>query len=204
MPELLVRDGLCISIHTPLAGSDSPSASTAPIRQYFNPHSPCGERLRVCCAQSECRSISIHTPLAGSDAMPELFVRDRLRISIHTPLAGSDEPASATPSAPGNFNPHSPCGERLWSCRFRPRRRYFNPHSPCGERPKRFKPSTASKTFQSTLPLRGATADRMRHAITLINFNPHSPCGERRPHLQHEDRGSYFNPHSPCGERPQK
>ena len=112
MPELLVRDGLCISIHTPLAGSDSPSASTAPIRQYFNPHSPCGERLRVCCAQSECRSISIHTPLAGSDRtmtpirpLARLFqstlplrgaTDERLAaywltyISIHTPLAGSD------------------------------------------------------------------------------------------------------------------
>ena len=59
---------LCISIHTPLAGSDSSSMflldsslrfqSTLPLRGatrawqvedrrpiYFNPHSPCGERL---------------------------------------------------------------------------------------------------------------------------------------------------------------
>ena len=62
MPELLVRDGLCISIHTPLAGSDSPSASTAPIRQYFNPHSPCGERLRPLAADSTRSNFNPHSP----------------------------------------------------------------------------------------------------------------------------------------------
>ena len=168
MPELLVRDGLCISIHTPLAGSDSPSASTAPIRQYFNPHSPCGERLRVCCAQSECRSISIHTPLAGSDAMPELFVRDRLRISIHTPLAGSDTGAVESIEIQG-ISIHTPlAGSDVQSNPSTNFPFYFNPHSPCGER--RFHRAMRGETeiFQSTLPLRGAT-------ITL--------CRRRNAHL---------------------
>ena len=225
-----------ISIHTPLAGSDSPSASTAPIRQYFNPHSPCGERLRVCCAQSECRSISIHTPLAGSDrtmtpirplarlfqstlplrgatderlaaywltyisihtplagsdampelfvrdrlrisihtplagsdAMPELFVRDRLRISIHTPLAGSDTGAVESIEIQG-ISIHTPlAGSDVQSNPSTNFPFYFNPHSPCGER--RFHRAMRGETeiFQSTLPLRGAT-------ITL--------CRRRNAHL---------------------
>ena len=70
MPELLVRDGLCISIHTPLAGSD-----------YYP------------VSQTECAPISIHTPLAGSDfATPQVIAALNV-ISIHTPLAGSDIPS---------------------------------------------------------------------------------------------------------------
>ena len=33
--------------------------------------------------------------------------------------------------------------------------------------------------FQSTLPLRGATAKFKAPDKPPVNFNPHSPCGER-------------------------
>ena len=57
-----------------------------------------------------------------------------------------------------NFNPHSPCGERLCPVLlYSSLTHYFNPHSPCGERPK-----------TSALKWAGTT-----------DFNPHSPCGER-------------------------
>ena len=187
-----------ISIHTPLAGSDHAGTARKGWALYFNPHSPCGERLAFCfnrphssifqstlplrgatsrllrsirvpkyfnphspCGERRHRTrstthllISIHTPLAGSDAMPELFVRDRLRISIHTPLAGSDTGAVEsieiqgisihTPLAGSDgstapcvarrkyFNPHSPCGERLLPCVADGMRTYFNPHSLAG------------------------------------------------------------------------
>ena len=101
--------------------------------------------------------ISIHTPLAGSDdALPQLV--DCLQISIHTPLAGSDMPLFFLPLVVSYFNPHSPCGERRSSGSLG-----------FGYRSK----------FQSTLPLRGATARRTRWCSRNRNFNPHSPCGER-------------------------
>ena len=77
--------------------------------------------------------------------------------------------------------------------------------------------------FQSTLPLRGATAYRFSIDETLIisihtplagsdvaaqfggrsprHFNPHSPCGERLLPCVALGIRTYFNPHSPCGER---
>ena len=55
-----------ISIHTPLAGSDSDAGDV---------------ETRI--------DISIHTPLAGSDRSANIVPCDE-RISIHTPLAGSD------------------------------------------------------------------------------------------------------------------
>ena len=141
----------------PLRGATSRLLRSIRVPKYFNPHSPCGERRHRTRSTTHLL-ISIHTPLAGSDAMPELFVRDRLRISIHTPLAGSDTGAVEsieiqgisihTPLAGSDgstapcvarrkyFNPHSPCGERrVWGYCFVRTRSYFNPHSPCGERP---------------------------------------------------------------------
>ena len=145
--------------------------------------------------------ISIHTPLAGSDPIRRQQHPKR-HISIHTPLAGSDYAARVV---------H---GEHV----------DFNPHSPCGERPNHSRSIQQSLTFQSTLPLRGATIRTMQHDRLLQHFNPHSPCGERpgrpcvrspalrfqstlplRGATQSEHRGlriRNFNPHSPCGERP--
>ena len=101
-----------ISIHTPHAGSDSQKSLYFSAPQYFNPHSPCGERqLRDIFFQKLFKfqstlpmrgatvfekssingsDISIHTPHAGSDRMPLPHICCRC-ISIHTPHAGSDE-----------------------------------------------------------------------------------------------------------------
>ena len=164
---------------------------------YFNPHSPCGERLGVEAGEAHGVHISIHTPLAGSDR------RNRRRCTY-----------------PQNFNPHSPCGERL-GCRLSmPPISDFNPHSPCGERLDRFicyrdcidaisihtplagsdsafsrychpvcisihTPLAGSdlsrsttyitlRLFQSTLPLRGATTDES-HVRSPDAISIHTP-----------------------------
>ena len=57
-------------------------------------------------------------------------------------------------------------------------------------------------SFQSTLPVWGATVRQHNFLFCHIYFNPRSPCGERRSLLQDYHRGgNYFNPRSPCGER---
>ena len=110
---------------------------------YFNPRSPCGERL---CDGFEAASdfaISIHAPRVGSDRVMGGFVDDKI-----------------------DFNPRSPCGERL---------------SPCINCAKVI-------VFQSTLPVWGATAfDHSRFAATAISI--HAPrVGSdpmRSPHFSH-------------------
>ena len=149
-----------------------------------------------------------------------------LCISTHAPRAGSDGPHSTKACAICDFNPRSPCGERL-------------------HRPYTAAPPIAP--FQPTLPVRGATnqmpdpppgADISTHApragsdawptrrrSRTWDFNPRSPCGERRPTPSPTNAtrifqptlpvrgatakptnaligGSNFNPRSPCGERP--
>ena len=57
-------------------------------------------------------------------------------------------------------------------------------------------------TFQSTLPVRGATWSRPTAGPLTLNFNPRSPCGERRCRTCRRRLSQHFNPRSPCGERP--
>ena len=101
-----------------------------------------------------------------------------------------------------NFNPRSPCGERLrWVCfngapsiisihaplvgsdgwTYAPHRvpPYFNPRSPCGERLSNLGAGWRPGVFQSTLPLWGATGRATAAEIQDRDFNPRSPCGER-------------------------
>ena len=62
-------------------------------------------------------AISIHALLAESDAA-YVAKTGMTEISIHALLAESDRPAKPDRSAPDNFYPRSPCGERLMpSCK---------------------------------------------------------------------------------------
>ena len=144
-----------ISIHAPLAGSDAMRGRDLGYIRNFNPRSPCGERRYQQYRQSESDKISIHAPLAGSDPM-YTYYRGNKYISIHAPLAGSDDCIPKQIFVQLNFNPRSPCGERRRSHRF----------------------SGNLSTFQSTLPLRGATRVSLL-VLDTLDFNPRSPCGER-------------------------
>ena len=79
-----------------------------------------------------------------------------------------------------DFNPRSPCGERLysWSRSF-VGGSDFNPRSPCGERPGLDGSRIGLQRFQSTLSLRRATRLGGAGRGIQYNFNPRSPCGER-------------------------
>ena len=125
-------------------------------------------------------AISIHTPHAGSDFLPQHLPDTNHAISIHTPHAGSDDFFTSSMFSSCNFNPHSPCGERLLSA----------------------KTNASFFSFQSTLPMRGATSSHTQWSFIFRYFNPHSPCGERRILIVVLNVRHDFNPHSPCGERP--
>ena len=129
-------------------------------------------------------------------------------ISIHAPLTGSDLGPNGRRSSFRHFNPRSPYGERLQIVRrlaqlsdFNPRSPYgerprafhfaypifdFNPRSPYGERLSFLQPLPSSGLFQSTLPLRGATANSDGADQRQCDFNPRSPYGERPRYNIHQ------------------
>ncbi len=167
-----------ISIHAPHAGSDAHHALSDGVT-YFNPRSPCGERLSKTPAYGGRQAISIHAPHAGSDhplhhqSQKAMGFQSTLPmrgatpcvptsvthkgISIHAPHAGSDCRDHRSRCRCRDFNPRSPCGERRGNWFTGIRTRDFNPRSPCGER------------------LRAG-----RNRAESADFNPRSPCGERR------------------------
>ena len=79
-----------------------------------------------------------------------------------------------------NFNPHSPCGERLCRPKLALSPCYFNPHSPCGERPIAVSLPNLRPDISIHTPHAGSDRTRKIATRVHINFNPHSPCGERR------------------------
>ena len=139
-------------------------------------------------------------PLRGATAW---YIKhaSHVLISIHAPLTGSDPSLWPGSSVGSHFNPRSPYGERHAVIAT-----FFN-----------------SVAFQSTLPLRGATAGYpfrlLQKAISIhapltgsdrcrsFNGEPcyisiHAPLtGSDRTGFTGCKRTSYFNPRSPYGER---
>ena len=123
-----------ISIHTPHAGSDRTVGGMSRTYAGFQSTLPMRGATIILIDGAEKLSISIHTPHAGSDIWLGCTIT-QIQISIHTPHAGSDWCKGAGTGGKDNFNPHSPCGER-----HHVREKLFY-----------------SLSFQSTLPMRGAT-----------------------------------------------
>ena len=123
---------------------------------HFNPRSPCGERRKECGHYDASAKFQSTLPVRGATKKSEGFRRIE-QISIHAPRAGSDRAERNAVDALSNFNPRSPCGERQGCVRIR----------------------IWSQRFQSTLPVRGATAFIRSIHTRLNDFNPRSPCGER-------------------------
>ena len=169
-----------ISIHAPLAGSDSSSMMTSISFMNFNPRSPCGERHGIPCHQHQ----------HGSDFNPRSPCGERL-------------------FAPGNsrsqpyFNPRSPCGERHIVWNHTPGSLPFQSTLPL--RGATLVPlGIITKSLISIhAPLAGSDRGVIRSLRPFYYFNPRSPCGERPgPHAVTYLHIGYFNPRSPCGERP--
>ena len=101
-----------ISIHAPHAGSDRAVRTFLEPPADFNPRSPCGERRNGGKINGWNRKFQSTLPMRGATYSTPYNIFT-LRISIHAPHAGSDSHSVSFLSIMGNFNPRSPCGERL-------------------------------------------------------------------------------------------
>ena len=169
-----------ISIHTPREGSDRKHGdigprqnrfqSTLPARgatwlftnkyysvQYFNPHSPRGER-------------------------PELHdeITTSVEISIHTPREGSDLDMPYTGMYNNDFNPHSPRGERQLCACMRVKTKKFQSTLPARGATDVVFIKSQPEVISIHTPREGSDFWQQVSAMMLIYFNPHSPRGERR------------------------
>ena len=127
---------------------------------------------------------------------------DQAEISIHAPHAGCDSDTSAAASSAGKFQSTHPMrgatakialrrvtvGISIHAphagCDFAGRRRNYGriisihaPHAGCDRCVLR--DCTYTGKFQSTHPMRGATATNRAFGNGHFNFNPRTPCGVR-------------------------
>ncbi len=117
-------------------------------------------------------------PMRGATFRDRSLVRI-IFISIHAPHAGCDVAQGLRDRVRHDFNPRTPCGVRL--------------------SPRMAERSTWK--FQSTHPMRGATAGIKQAARSIENFNPRTPCGVRRRASSRRTWDAHFNPRTPCGVR---
>ena len=90
-------------------------------------------------------------------------------ISIHAPLAGRDLDSVGASRPAYHFNPRAPCGARRSSVIGLNSNRLISIHAPlAGRDPYLARSSTGRLLFQSTRPLRGATAKVHKLLYTLL------------------------------------
>ena len=174
----LVSDYIIISIHAPLAGRDPPGTPGVWRCPDFNPRAPCGARRLSTIRSSGTARFQSTRPLRGATLGYTVSSAFSI-ISIHAPLAGRDR----NPSGPGRCS------------------RYFNPRAPCGARLRSSVSSLSNSGFQSTRPLRGATAFVGRGS-GVLDISIHAPLAGRDGYDPARGNPSVdFNPRAPCGAR---
>ena len=147
-----------ISTHAPRTGSDPAEGTNEAAEWHFNPRSPHGERLDAVTSITVGSWISTHAPRTGSDVMGNhncLFIID---FNPRSPHGERHQLLQGTLAPTLDFNPRSPHGERPHQYAFAGDLQNFNPRSPHGERRTGIARKQAQKTFQPTLPARGATS----------------------------------------------
>ena len=193
----------------------------------FNPRSPCGERLRFRPATLGSGEFQSTLSLRrATETLPAAI--QTVIISIHALLAESDGPQGVSVTNATVFQ--STLSLRRATLRRlaaqAPEHPDFNPRSPCGERLEIRETDTPEQIFQSTLSLRRATSGDQRvlgiqgisiHALLAESDSSSSmrlvPSSLFQSTLSlrratgadalYRGGNSNFNPRSPCGERPQ-
>ena len=213
VPGMSGKLDVTISIHAPHAGCDEASAaarggtagfqSTHPMRgatpsstrwnqksRFQSTHPMRGATGLTNRYLTLYRFQSTHPMRGATDS--EIFYKPKDLISIHAPHAGCDRIRQVRGDAPRDFNPRTPCGVRrrlqISQCLFL----NFNPRTPCGVRLSSLTQPSETKLFQSTHPMRGATAGSPSPRCSLSDFNPRTPCGVRPGALHKELRVETF------------
>ena len=165
--------------------------STHPVRGATKHDAPHAVLLRI----------SIHAPRAGCDDIEAPLIVKSFKFQSTHPVRGATRTVCANLIHTHHFNPRTPCGVRLQRVLDdRYVKQNFNPRTPCGVRPyiraKLYKRQpisihapragcdleasrklAAKKLFQSTHPVRGATANMYNLVCSYFcNFTKSDVC----------------------------
>ena len=145
-----------ISTHAPHAGSDQEQVRGVSKLPYFNPRSPCGERPRQSNLCTSHATFQPTLPMRGATkATKNVKITKTFQPTL--PMRGATSFFSVTVRAL-QFQPTLPMRGATLSSGYYPSKGWnFNPRSPCGERLTDSVITEHLLIFQPTLPMRGAT-----------------------------------------------
>ena len=196
-----VRD---ISIHAPHAGRDVPAPCIFSQHSGFQSTRPIRGATHLRYVLLATASISIHAPHTGRDSTILMISSSTAAFQSTRPIRGATAEKALEAMENEYFNPRAPYGARhIGHHSSNDLAQHFNPRAPYGARlqrqiprPKRFSisihaphtgrdvqcttPGPPGQEFQSTRPIRGATAGRRLTCIRHKYFNPRAPYGARR------------------------
>ena len=166
----------------------------------FNPRSPYGERRSSYRASLWAAKFQSTLPIRGATRLADPERHHSANFNPRSPY-GERPPGATTKANARNFNPRSPCGERPYSHGEHVSGNAISIHAPhagsdcygsncagaiaisihashAGSDSDLIGLAVVSGIFQSTLPMRGATATALHSRWPTPYFNPRSPCGE--------------------------
>ena len=162
----------------------------------FNPLSPCRERRVFFVIIAPSGPFQSTLPMRGETTGLRIWLPVQ-RISIHSPHAGRDTPQSTHAQKRSDFNPLSPCGERLFRSSLISTLSSISIHSPHAGRDRTA--GAAVDTAQISIHSPHAGRDDVCGACysRICDFNPLSPCGERHAERAEAAQSASISIHSP-------
>ena len=167
----------------PVRGATSFRPVTCHRILYFNPRSPCGERPIYDDLTAKYSRFQSTLPVRGATGRLPLLQADDPEISIHAPRAGSDLQGGAADWKQRDFNPRSPCGERLCpNCGARMDKK-ISIHAPRAGSDRRALENLRVGIISIHAPRAGSDVIFSPSSSSRCYFNPRPPCGGRLVYL---------------------
>ena len=168
-----------ISIHAPRAGRDSGTTRPRWTVWNFNPRAPCGARPGSEQAPGFENCISIHAPRAGRDIPQTMAGMSPAIFQSTRPVRGATGERSHEPGQ-GHISIHAPRAGRDHLEGNRPEGWTISIHAPRAGRDKLTGLVQGSNIiFQSTRPVRGATAVGVVGVHRSVGISIHAPRAGR-------------------------
>ena len=197
----IVCGGRLFSIHAPRAGSDPLAALIRSQAGGFSIHAPrAGSDYRHYPAYVAGSLFQSTLPVRGATLF--FLARDCFcQFQSTLPVRGATRPWSLTAATTWNFNPRSPCGERLLDLRYFLIVGFISIHAPRAGGDDVDNDFAQYVTISIHAPRAGGDPRAATCSTPETNFNPRSPCGGRPTEITAAQRCANFNPRSPCGGR---
>ena len=141
----------------PVRGATDTPSARIPVSCHFNPRAPCGARPTYMVSLMLQHLFQSTRPVRGATSLHNP-VTDTVKFQSTRPVRGATS-FHALFRTPSDISIHAPrAGRDFMQSTQGCRQLYFNPRAPCGARQKCLLLRLLPMVFQSTRPVRGATA----------------------------------------------